>query len=62
MEREALVGPIGKQIGDIDILVNHAGRMRMQPLLAPGTDELARAEMEVNYFGTLSMYRESLRQ
>jgi NAD(P)-dependent dehydrogenase (short-subunit alcohol dehydrogenase family) len=57
MEREALVGPIGKQIDVIDILVNHAGRMRVQPLLEPGTAELACAEMEVNYFGTLSMSR-----
>jgi NAD(P)-dependent dehydrogenase (short-subunit alcohol dehydrogenase family) len=45
------------QCADIDILVNNAGRMRMQPLLEPGTAELARAEMEVNYFGTLSMSR-----
>jgi NAD(P)-dependent dehydrogenase (short-subunit alcohol dehydrogenase family) len=45
------------QCADIDILVNNAGRMRMQPLLDPDTFELARAEMEVNYFGTLAMSR-----
>jgi NAD(P)-dependent dehydrogenase (short-subunit alcohol dehydrogenase family) len=45
------------QCADIDILVNNAGRMRMQPLLEPGTAELARAEMEVNYFGTFAMAR-----
>jgi NAD(P)-dependent dehydrogenase (short-subunit alcohol dehydrogenase family) len=45
------------QCADIDILVNNAGAMRMQGLFEPSTFELARAEMEVNYFAPYAMVR-----
>ena len=41
----------------MNLLINNAGVMTSSPLIgAPGTDA-ARLEMEVNYFGTLSMCR-----
>jgi NAD(P)-dependent dehydrogenase (short-subunit alcohol dehydrogenase family) len=43
--------------GDTTLLVNNAGINRLEPMLAAIDPEAARAEMEVNYFGTLSMIR-----
>lgn len=42
---------------DITLLINNAGLNRMQPVLEAHDPEAARAEMEVNYFGTLNMMR-----
>lgn len=41
----------------VDILINNAGVNGNQPLLDPDDPALARAEMDVNYFGTLAMIR-----
>ena len=42
---------------DLDIVINNAGVNANQGLLDPDDDRAARAEMEVNYFGTLAMAR-----
>ena len=43
--------------GDLDILINNAGVNRCTSLLSFSGMESAREEMEVNFFGTLSMCR-----
>ena len=43
--------------GDANLLVNNAGINRLEPVLAATDANAARAEMEVNYFGTLEMIR-----
>ncbi|WP_369389332.1 SDR family NAD(P)-dependent oxidoreductase [Streptomyces sp. CG1] len=51
------VAAAAETCSDVTLLVNNAGVLANSPLLAaPGTDA-ARAEMEVNYFGTLAMCR-----
>ena len=42
---------------DIDVLINNAGIMHLAPMLSATDTDGARAEMEVNYFGTLAMTR-----
>ncbi|WP_341317064.1 SDR family oxidoreductase [Paraburkholderia sp. IMGN_8] len=42
---------------DANLLVNNAGINRLEPMLAANDRDAARAEMEVNYFGTLNMIR-----
>jgi len=42
---------------DVTILVNNAGIAAFEPLIAAADMSFARNEMEVNYFGTLSMCR-----
>lgn len=42
---------------DVDILINNAGVNRCMWLLGPAGMESAREEMDVNFFGTLSMCR-----
>ncbi|WP_408317220.1 SDR family NAD(P)-dependent oxidoreductase [Paraburkholderia sp. RL17-347-BIC-D] len=42
---------------DVNLLVNNAGINRLEPALAATDLNAARAEMEVNYFGTLNMIR-----
>jgi NAD(P)-dependent dehydrogenase (short-subunit alcohol dehydrogenase family) len=42
---------------DVTLLINNAGIMLMTPMLADGSDEAMRREMEVNVFGTLAMIR-----
>ncbi|MCC8395818.1 SDR family NAD(P)-dependent oxidoreductase [Paraburkholderia sp. MMS20-SJTR3] len=42
---------------DLTLLINNAGLNRTQPVLETNDAEAARAEMEVNYFGTLNMMR-----
>ncbi|WP_250475027.1 SDR family NAD(P)-dependent oxidoreductase [Caballeronia sp. GAFFF1] len=42
---------------DTTLLINNAGLNRTQPVLEANDPEAARAEMEVNYFGTLNMMR-----
>jgi NAD(P)-dependent dehydrogenase (short-subunit alcohol dehydrogenase family) len=51
------VSQVAQQCADVSLLVNNAGVLRYSTFVsAPGVDA-ARAEMEVNYFGTLSMCR-----
>src|SRR5215467_1504674 len=51
------VAEVAKQCADVSLLVNNAGVMKASNFIgAPNTDA-ARAEMETNYFGTLSMCR-----
>ncbi len=42
---------------DVNLLINNAGVNFNSPLLNPADETYARAEMEVNYFGTLSICR-----
>ena len=42
---------------DANLLVNNAGINRLEPVLGATDLNAARAEMEVNYFGTLNMIR-----
>lgn len=46
-----------QKAGDIDLLVNNAGIANFSGLIADENLDSARQEMEVNYFGTLSMIR-----
>jgi NAD(P)-dependent dehydrogenase (short-subunit alcohol dehydrogenase family) len=45
------------QCGDVDLLINNAGAMLMTPMLAEGSDDAMRREMEVNVFGMQAMIR-----
>ncbi|HEY6791843.1 MAG TPA: SDR family oxidoreductase [Trebonia sp.] len=51
------VAAAAARCGDVDILINNAGIMRLAPLLTAPDTAAARAEMETNYFGTLAMCR-----
>ena len=46
-----------KQAGDVNILINNAGRADYAAVLAAPDITSARGEMEVNYFGLLNMTR-----
>ena len=46
-----------QQCQDVNILINNAGVMLKSPMLADGSDESMRREMEVNVFGVLAMIR-----
>ena len=51
------VAEVAMECADVSLLVNNAGVMKASTFIgAPNTDA-ARAEMETNYFGTLSMCR-----
>jgi NAD(P)-dependent dehydrogenase (short-subunit alcohol dehydrogenase family) len=43
---------------DITLLINNAGVLQNSPMLRMETERAARQEMEVHYFGTLSMVRQ----
>ncbi|PXW27531.1 SDR family NAD(P)-dependent oxidoreductase [Paraburkholderia caballeronis] len=43
--------------GDVTLLINNAGINRLERVAGPRDPGAARAEMEVNYFGTLEMCR-----
>jgi NAD(P)-dependent dehydrogenase (short-subunit alcohol dehydrogenase family) len=51
------VAQVARQCLDVNLLVNNAGIMLASSFLGTPTLEAARSEMEVNYFGTLSMSR-----
>ncbi|MDH3234875.1 MAG: SDR family oxidoreductase [Alphaproteobacteria bacterium] len=51
------VAAAAKTCSDVTLLVNNAGVNFNAPLLADNAMENARVEIEVNYFGTLSMAR-----
>jgi NAD(P)-dependent dehydrogenase (short-subunit alcohol dehydrogenase family) len=53
----AEVEAAARQCGDVSLVVNNAGLFTNQLLLGADDMSAARQEMEVNYFGTLSMCR-----
>ncbi|MFI5065456.1 MAG: SDR family oxidoreductase [Streptosporangiales bacterium] len=53
----ARVAQVAEQCADVTLLVNNAGVMKASTFLSPPDPDAARAEMETNYFGTLSMCR-----
>ncbi len=54
---QAQVAAVAARASDINLLINNAGLAKYAGFLAADDLEAARAEMEVNYFGTLSMIR-----
>jgi NAD(P)-dependent dehydrogenase (short-subunit alcohol dehydrogenase family) len=54
---EAEVDAAARQCADVSLLVNNAGLFLNQLLIGAPDMAAARAEMEVNYFGTLAMCR-----
>jgi|SRR5580704_2191041 NAD(P)-dependent dehydrogenase (short-subunit alcohol dehydrogenase family) len=51
------VSQVAQQCADVSLLVNNAGVLRYSTFINAPRLDAARAEMEVNYFGTLSMCR-----
>jgi NAD(P)-dependent dehydrogenase (short-subunit alcohol dehydrogenase family) len=51
------VAEVARQCADVSLLVNNAGVMKASTFTGAPSLEAARAEMETNYFGTLSMCR-----
>lgn len=49
------VAALGRELGDVTLLINNAGILRNSGLLQPGTLEAARAEMETHFFGPLML-------
>ena len=54
---QADVESAAQRCQDVNILINNAGAMLKSPMLAEGSDESMRREMEVNVFGVLAMMR-----
>ena len=55
--RDDQVSAAAAQCRDVTLLINNAGIAAFKPLLEAPSMEDARAEMEINYFGTLRMCR-----
>jgi NAD(P)-dependent dehydrogenase (short-subunit alcohol dehydrogenase family) len=51
------VAQVAAQCADVTLLVNNAGVLKYSTFIGAPNLDAARAEMEVNYFGTLSMCR-----
>jgi NAD(P)-dependent dehydrogenase (short-subunit alcohol dehydrogenase family) len=51
------VAQVARQCADVSLLVNNAGVLKYSALISAPSLDAARAEMETNYFGTLSMCR-----
>jgi NAD(P)-dependent dehydrogenase (short-subunit alcohol dehydrogenase family) len=51
------VAEVARQCADVSLLVNNAGILKYSTFINAPDLDAARAEMEVNYFGTLSMCR-----
>ena len=51
------VSQVAQQCADVSLLVNNAGVLKYSTFISAPSLDAARAEMEVNYFGTLSMCR-----
>jgi len=51
------VAQVAAQCTDVSLLVNNAGVLKYSTFIGAPNLDAARAEMEVNYFGTLSMCR-----
>jgi NAD(P)-dependent dehydrogenase (short-subunit alcohol dehydrogenase family) len=49
------VAAAAERYHDVDLLINNAAVAHLSPLLAAPTMDVARQEMETNYFGTLAM-------
>jgi NAD(P)-dependent dehydrogenase (short-subunit alcohol dehydrogenase family) len=49
------VASVAHECADVTLLVNNAGVMKASPFIGAPSLDAARLEMEVNYFGTLSM-------
>jgi NAD(P)-dependent dehydrogenase (short-subunit alcohol dehydrogenase family) len=54
---QARVAEVAGQCPDVSLLINNAGVLKYSTFINAPTLEAARAEMETNYFGTLSMCR-----
>lgn len=54
---ESQVAAAAQQCGDVSIVINNAGAFDNQTLIGAPDMQSARQEMEVNYFGVLSMCR-----
>lgn len=54
---KADVGAAAEACGDVTLLINNAGIMAPSSMLADGSDEVMRREMEVNVYGVLAMTR-----
>jgi NAD(P)-dependent dehydrogenase (short-subunit alcohol dehydrogenase family) len=50
----ALAGGVGREIGDIDILVNSAGILIREAIDSPRAHDVARRVVDVNLFGTFN--------
>ena len=55
--REDQIVSVVKKMGDVNVLINNAGIASFTGLISCENLDSARQEMEVNYFGTLSMIR-----
>lgn len=55
--REDQARAAAQRCSDITLLINNAGIMKSSPMLAEGSEEALREEMEVNVFGVLRMVR-----
>ncbi len=53
------VAQVARECADVSLLVNNAGVLKYSTFINAPNLDAARAEMEVNYFGTLSMCRAS---
>jgi NAD(P)-dependent dehydrogenase (short-subunit alcohol dehydrogenase family) len=51
------VAQVARQCADVSLLVNNAGVLKYSTFINAPSLDAARAEMETNYFGTLSMCR-----
>jgi NAD(P)-dependent dehydrogenase (short-subunit alcohol dehydrogenase family) len=51
------VAQVARQCADVSLLVNNAGVLKCSVFISAPSLDAARAEMETNYFGTLSMCR-----
>ena len=51
------VAQVAQECPDVSLLVNNAGVLKYSAFISAPSLDAARAEMEVNYFGTLSMCR-----
>src|ERR1700753_1330264 len=54
---KARVAEVAGQCPDVSLLINNAGVLKYSTFINAPSLEAARAEMETNYFGTLSMCR-----
>jgi NAD(P)-dependent dehydrogenase (short-subunit alcohol dehydrogenase family) len=54
---QAEIERAARECGDVNLVVNNAGLFSNQTLLGADDMSIARAEMEVNYFGVLAMCR-----
>ena len=51
------ISAAAKACPDVNLLINNAGVMLKMPMLAEGSEDALRREMEVNIYGVLAMVR-----